>query len=167
MRQMTEANLLAAFAGESQAHMKYMNFADQAKRDGMPNTARLFEAIAYAEKVHASNHLRALGGIKGTSENLGAAISGETFEIQEMYPAYTLVAEAQNEKPAHKSMNWALEAEKTHAVMYTEARTKAEAKQDIASKPIWVCDICGYTGEGDVPDICPICKAKKEKFSTF
>jgi len=167
MRKMTEDNLLAAFAGESQAHMKYKNFAEQAKKEGLANVARLFQAIAYAEKVHASNHLRALGKVKDTVANLGAAIEGETYEVEEMYAAFTIVAQAQGEKQALRTMNWALETEKVHAVMYDEARKKAKAKQDIESKQIWVCDLCGYTGYGEVPDECPICKAKKEKFSKF
>jgi len=68
MRQMTEKFLKDAFAGESQAHMKYLAFADKAKKEGKPNVAKLFEAIAYAEKVHATNHLKELGKINPRSK---------------------------------------------------------------------------------------------------
>jgi rubrerythrin len=167
MKKMTEANLWAAFAGESQAHMKYLNFAEQARREKLPNIARLFEAAAYAEQIHASNHLRALGGVKTSSENLEAAFGGETFEIDEMYPAYQVVAELQGEKKALNSMQWALAAEKVHAQLYGAAKPKADAKQDVGDKEIWVCSSCGFTMEGEAPDVCPICGAKHEKFRKF
>jgi rubrerythrin len=167
MKKMTEANLQAAFAGESQAHLKYLNFAEQARREKLPNIARLFEAAAYAEQIHASNHLRALSGIHHTAANLEAALAGETFEIEEMYPAYQAVAEAQGEDRALRSMNWALEAEKVHAQLYGAAKPKAEAKQDVEAQDIWVCSACGFTMEGDAPDVCPVCGAKREKFHKF
>lgn len=79
MHKMTEENLKAAFAGESQAHMKYLIFAEQAEKKGLPEIGRLFRAVAYAEQVHATSHLRVLGGIGDVVENLDAAIAGETF----------------------------------------------------------------------------------------
>jgi rubrerythrin len=167
MKKMTEANLQASFAGESQAHIKYLNFAEQARREKLPNIARLFEAAAYAEQIHAGNHLRALGGIQDTAANLGEAFGGETFEIEEMYPAYQAVAKDQGEDRALRSMNWALEAEKVHARLYSAARPKAEAKQDIEAQDIWVCPSCGFTMEGDAPDVCPICGARHDKFHKF
>ena len=167
MRKMTQANLEAAFAGESMAHMRYLNFAEKARADGLNNIARLFEAIAFAERVHASNHLQALGGIGATSDNLQTAIGGETYEVDEMSPAYVAVSDGQAEKTATRSMNYALEAEKIHAALYTEARQSADAGHDIDVGKIYICSVCGYTGYGDAPDICPVCKAKKEKFRIF
>ena len=79
-------NLLQAFAGESQANRKYLAFAKQAEKEGYSQVARLFRAAAEAETVHAIAHLRALGDIGTTAENLTAAIAGETFEFTEMYP---------------------------------------------------------------------------------
>ncbi|MGB9659673.1 MAG: rubrerythrin family protein, partial [Nitrososphaerales archaeon] len=117
MRRMTEGNLKSAFSGESQAHMKYLIFADKAEEEGYPNVAKLFRAIAYAEKVHATNHLDALGNIKGSSENLQVAIDGENFEVNDMYPAYKAVAELEGEKIAQRSFYWALQAEKVHSGM--------------------------------------------------
>ncbi len=167
MRKMTEANLQAAFAGESQAHMKYLAFADKAQAEGRPNAARLFEAIAYAERVHAINHLKTLGGIGTTTENLDAAVGGETFEVEEMYPAYGAVAELQSEKKALRSMNWALEAEKVHAGLYTQAKQALQAGQDAEVGDVYICGVCGWTVVGEAPDQCPLCKAKKEKFRKF
>lgn len=103
MRKMTKANLEAAFAGESQAPMKYLIFAGEAEKEGFPRVARLFRAIAFAEQVHAANHLRALGAVGESPANLQVAIDGETFEVEEMYPAYKAVAELQEEKGAVRS----------------------------------------------------------------
>lgn len=166
MHKMTEENLKAAFAGESQAHMKYLIFAERAEKS-YPNIARLFRAIAYAEQVHATNHFRNLGGVGGDVANLDAAIAGETFEVEEMYPAYQAVAELQEEKAALRGILWALETEKVHAKLYASARESAEAGNDAEIGAVYVCDVCGYTGEGEVPDKCPICNAAKNKFRTF
>ena len=167
MHKMTQANLEAAFAGESQAHMRYLIFADRAEREGFPNVARLFQAIAYAEQVHATTHFRTLGNIGKTTENLGAAIGGETHEVEEMYPAFAAVAELQEEKSAIRSNNWALEAEQVHAEMYGGAKTAVETGKDADVGQVYVCSVCGWTGEGEPPDVCPLCKAKREKFVTF
>jgi len=167
MKKMTEANLQSAFAGESQAHMKYLNFAERAEKEKLPNVARLFLATAYAERVHASNHLRALEGIAGTAPNLGEAIAGETYEVEEMYPAFAAVAERQEEKKALRSMNWALESEKVHAALYGAAKRAVEGGKDIAATDIWVCSTCGFTVEVTAPEVCPVCGAKHEFFRKF
>jgi len=167
MNAMTEENLKAAFAGESQAHMKYLNFADKAEKEGKPNVARLFQAASFAEQIHASNHLKALEGVQGTAANLGAAHGGETFEIDQMYPAYMKVAEAQGEQKALRSMTWALAAEKVHAKLYADAKQSVEAGKDTAAVDIWVCTSCGFTMEGVPPEKCPVCGALQVKFKKF
>jgi rubrerythrin len=167
MHQMTESNLAAAFAGESQAHMKYMIFADQAEREGFANVARLFRAISFAEQAHATGHFRTMGNVGKTTENLGAAIAGETYEVTEMYPAFDAVAKLQEEKSAIRSIMAAWEAEKIHAGMYANAKSAVDGGADAQIGQIHVCSICGHTGFGEAPDQCPVCRAKKEKFSTF
>jgi len=167
MHKMTEDNLKAAFAGESQAHMRYLAFADKAEREGFSNVARLFRAVSFAEQAHATGHLRALAGIGGTVENLTEAIGGENYEVDEMYPAFIAVAEMQEEKQALRTMNYALEAEKVHAAMYQEARQSVKAGQDVELGTIHICEVCGYTVEGDAPDRCPLCNAPKKKFRAF
>ncbi len=127
MHEMTKANLEAAFAGESQAHMKYLIFADQAEKDGFPNVARIFRAAAFAEQVHATSHFKVLKKLSDTSANLQAGIDGETFEVEEMYPAYNAVAELQDDPGASRSTRWAREAEKVHAVMYQDAKTLVDS----------------------------------------
>ncbi len=167
MHDMTKGNLEAAFAGESQAHMKYMAFAAKAEEEGYPEVARLFKAISYAEQVHATNHLKELGGIGTTVENLGAAIGGERYENTEMYPAFNAVAKDQSEKGAILTIHYALEAEKIHEVMYGDAKKEVRAGKDIAGKPVYICPVCGFTVIGDPPDTCPVSKTPKEKFVKF
>ena len=155
MRKMTEANLIDAFAGESQAHMKYLAFAEKATREGLPEIARLFTAIAYAERVHAINHLRELGGIGDTLTNLGEALGGENFENTEMYPAYEAVAQLQEEKGALRTIFYALEAEKIHEVMYEQAAETVKAGSDLPSQKVFVCSVCGHTIFGEAPRPLP------------
>ncbi len=167
MRKMTEQNLRAAFAGESQAHMRYLIFSERAEREKKPNLARLFQAISFAEQVHATNHYRALGEVRDSSKNLQVAIDGETYEVEDMYPAYKAVAELQNEQPAVRSTNFALEAEKVHEEMYKNAKQIIDQKEDVQLGDLYICDVCGYTVEGQAPYICPICGAKIDRFRKF
>ncbi len=167
MRKMTEENVKAALAGESQAHIKYLAFAEKAAAEGLANVARAFKANSYAEQVHALNHLKALGGVRTTADNLAEAVDGESFEIAEMYPAYVAVAESQGEKKAVTSFNAAMAAEKIHNGIYERARKAVTAGQDIAAEAIHVCSVCGFTMEGEAPDHCPVCGAPKAKFVLF
>jgi len=167
MKKMTKNNLQDAFAGESQAHMKYRAFSEKAEKENLPNIARLFRANAFAEVIHATNHLRKLDGIKSTAENVAAAIEGETFEVEEMYPAYITVAQMQGEKGAETSASWAMAAEKVHAGLYKKARVSLQDGEDVVFKPIQVCQGCGWTQEGEAPDPCPVCGAPKSMFKEF
>jgi len=147
--------------------MRYLIFAQKAEEEGYPNIARLFRAISFAEQVHATNHFRMLGDLGSSADNLDAAIGGETFEVEEMYPAYDAVAELQGEKEARRSIHYALEAEKIHAAMYSKAKEAVKSGKDLEVGKIYICSVCGYTGEGEPPDRCPICGATKDKFRTF
>jgi rubrerythrin len=167
MKAMTDQNLHAALAGESQAHIKYLAFAEAARREGKPGVARLFEAISYAEQVHATGHLRTLGGIGQTAQNLAAAFEGETFEIDEMYPAYDAVAKLQDESRAIKSIHHALEAEKQHQGYYRSALEAVKAGGDADVAAAAVCPVCGHTVIGGAPDRCPVCGANGASFKSF
>ena len=164
---MTEENLKAAFAGESQASQKYLAFAAKADAEGYANVGRLFRAVAYAESMHARNHLSALGGIGGTADNLKAAWGGETFEIDEMYPAYDAVAKLQENKSAQTSIRYALTAEKDHQGIYDGTLKGVEGNKDLGAQPVRVCPICGHTVIGDAPDECPVCGTAGQFFTTF
>ena len=167
MRKMTQENLKAAFAGESQAHMKYAIFADKAEEEGYPEVARLFRAISFAERIHATNHLRELGDIGDTVANLGTAMEGENYENTEMYPAFNAVARLQDEKGAMRSIHYALEAEKIHEAMYGEAKNMVASGSDIQAAPVFVCPVCGHTVIGEAPDKCPVCGTSKDKYHKF
>jgi rubrerythrin len=157
----TEQNLQDAFAGESQANRKYLAFAKKADKEGYKQVAKLFRAAAEAETVHAHNHLKQLDGIKSTKENLEAAITGESFEFQTMYPQMIKDAEEEGNKGALRSFNFANDVEKIHAALYQKALDNLGGNEET---DYFVCDICGYTAEGEAPDKCPVCNAKKELF---
>jgi len=181
MHAMTAANLRSAYAGESMAHMRYLIWGRQAATNGFPNVGRMFRAIAFAEQCHATNHFRALAGeagpfdvtgggvfgLAGTSQALQGGIDGETFEIEEMYPAYLQVATFQGETEAQQSFRYALAAEKIHAAWYAGAKEAVDAGNDVALGTVRICKVCGHTIEGDAPDYCPICGAKAEAFVAF
>lgn len=167
MGKITTSNLEAAFAGESQAHIKYLIFADKAEKEGFSNIARLFRAIAYAEQVHATAHFKVMKKVGKTVENLQAALDGENFEISEMYPAFLAVAEQQGEKAAIRAMTWALESEKGHATMYADAKQAVESGADSDVGAVHVCELCGWTTTDDLPDTCPVCNAKAKFFRSF
>ncbi len=167
MKKMTEKALNEAFAGESMVHMKYLIFSEIAEKEGFKNIARLFKAIAYAEQVHATNHARELGIIKNTIENLETGIQGETYEIEEMYPAFDAIAKLQNEKGAQRAIHFAIEAEKIHAEYYKNAKESLKNGKDLDIPEIYICPVCGWTYIGEPPDKCPICGVKKDKFKKF
>ena len=152
----TEQNLQEAFAGESQANRKYLAFAKKAEEEGHAQVAKLFRAAAAAH-----NHLKALAAVKSTRENLMAAISGESFEFQSMYPRMIDDAKTEGQDYALRSFSLANEVEKVHAALYQKAM------QDLGknmSADYYVCPVCGYTAEGEAPDDCPVCRTKKQAF---
>lgn len=157
----TMNNLAEAFAGESQANRKYLAFAKKAEQDGFPQVAKLFRAAAEAETVHAHAHLREMGGIKTTKENLEAAIGGETHEFEAMYPGMIEDAKAEGNQGALRSFMFANEVEKIHADLYKKALAALGKNADVE---YYVCQVCGNTVENEIPDECPVCKAKKQAF---
>ena len=160
----TNDNLKEAFAGESQANRKYLAFAKKAQDEGFPQVAKLFRAAADAETVHAHAHLRVLGGIENTSQNLEAAIEGEGHEFKNMYPDFLAEAEKEGNKPAVYSFKNALAVEEIHHGLYSEALESVKSESDIPEAKILVCQVCGNTVKGQAPDKCPICTATKDKF---
>ena len=161
----TMDNLQEAFAGESQANRKYLAFAKKAEEDGMSQVAKLFRAVAEAETVHAQAHLRVMGGIKSTADNLEAAIAGEGEEFKEMYPKMLAEAQAEGMKPAEFSFKNALAVEEIHYGLYSKALEAVKGGSDMPTTSIYVCPVCGNTVEGGVPDVCPICNVPGSKFS--
>ena len=160
----TKENLQEAFAGESQANRLYLAFAKKADEDDLPQVAKLFRAAAEAETIHAHAHLRVLGGIKTTTENLETAIAGEGHEFKEMYPEFLAQAQEENNKPAVFSIKNALAVEEIHHGLYSKALEAVKSGSDLEDAEIYVCPVCGNTVEGRAPDICPICNVAGENF---
>ena len=158
-------NLKEAFAGESQANRKYLAFAKKAEADGLPQVAKLFRAAAEAETVHAHAHLRVIGGVKSTTENLEAAIEGEGAEFRDMYPKFVTEAQKEGAKQAEVSFKNALVVEEIHHGLYSKALEAVKGDSDLPATAIFVCPVCGNTVEGSVPDTCPICNVPGSKFS--
>jgi rubrerythrin len=178
----TVQNLLAAFEGESNAHAKYTAFAVRADEDGLHGAASLFRAAGRAEQIHATNHARVIGilgghaeceihpvEVHGTLENLKAALNGEQYEIDTMYPGFISEAEEHKNAAAIRTFHGALEAEKTHARLYAEAiALLASGKKDSwigEARDFYVCPVCGYTSETEEEhERCPVCNCPWERF---
>src|SRR6056297_1196802 len=151
----TQENLREAFAGESQANRKYLAFALQADTDGYPQVARLFRAAAAAETVHAIAHLRVMGGIQSTAENLKEAIEGEGHEFQTMYPKFIEEAESENQPRAVESFQNSSQVDQIHHEMYNDALEAVKGQRDMPDQKIFVCQVCGNTVYGQPPEKCP------------
>ncbi len=157
----TEKNLKEAFAGESQANRRYLAYAAKADKEGYPQVAKLFRAVAEAETVHAHAHLRIMKGIASTRENLQEAIAGEIHEFKTMYPEMIKAAEEEGEKAAARSFSFANEVEQIHAELYQKALDNLDSP---AVTSYHVRKVCGYTGEGAIPETCPVCGAGRTAF---
>jgi len=157
----TELDLLEAFAGESQANRKYLAFAEKADQEGFTAVAKLFRAAAAAETIHAHAHLRALGGIRTTAENLQEALGGETHEFTVMYPQMIDNAAADGFDAAQRSFRFANAVEKVHAALYKKAIDSLETN---AAVDYYVCKVCGNTIEGAPHGPCAVCQALPAAF---
>lgn len=158
----TEEFLKEAFAGESQANRTYLAFAAKAEKEGYPQAAKLFRAAAEAEAVHATNHLKALKGIKSTKENLQSAISGEDHEWEKMYPEMIETARIEGKKDAEMSFHFANEVEKVHSQLYSKLLAGLESSKE--TFPYYVCPYCGNTVEKEAPSKCSVCGAEGKLF---
>jgi len=160
----TMENLQAAFAGESQANRKYLAFAKKAEADGFTQVAKLFRAAAEAETVHAHAHLRVMGGIKTTADNLKAAVEGEGHEFKTMYPKFVAEADAEKNQAAAISFKNAMAVEQIHHGLYSTALAGVEKGKDLPAAPIYICTVCGNTVTGNAQDKCSVCGAPKARF---
>lgn len=160
----TTDDLKDAFAGESQANRRYLAFAGQAEEDGYPQIAKLFRAAAEAETVHAMAHLRAMDGVKSSAENLQAAISGEAYEFDKMYPAFVADAQKEGHKAGLTSFRRAMAVEAVHHELFSQAMKALQSGKDLSGERILVCPVCGNTVLGEAPDVCPICGTPGDRF---
>ena len=163
----TEANLAAAFAGESQARNKYTYFASVAKKEGYEQIAAIFEATANNEKEHAKLWFKELQGIGTTAENLLAAAEGENYEWTDMYETFAREAEEEG----FTALAWRFRAvaaiEKTHEERYRALLSNVEMQKvfEKAEEAIWECRNCGHLVMGKkAPEVCPVCAHPKAYF---
>jgi rubrerythrin len=157
-----ENRLKEAFAGESKAYVRNSAFAHQADKEGYPQIARLFRAVAEAEKVHAEDYLKYLEGVVGkTEDNLKAAFENEIRAKTDFYPEFIKEAFALKREDVAWSFIRSRDVEERHALLYKDALTSMLSNKDILYH---VCPVCGYVFEAELPDRCPVCGAKKEKF---
>lgn len=163
----TDDNFKAAFAGESQANRKYLAFAEKARKDGFEKVARLFEAVAEAETIHALKQFQLAGNVKTTLENLNAAAGGENYEHTSMYPQFIKDAEEENNKAARAVFHLANEAEKAHEKLFNKAAAVVEKNEDLAAESFHLCPVCGYVSEDEAPEKCPICGAPGSSFKKY
>lgn len=163
MGERTRKNLFEAFVGEAKAHIRLSAFAERAEKDGFPQVAKLFRAIAEAERVHALNHLRLLGeaAIKTTEENLEYSFNQERTVNSVYYPQFIKAAEEEGDRAAAISFTYAMDVEAGHAKLYEKAMRKLLRDE---SGDYYVCQVCGYVSDNILPDRCPICGAKQEMF---
>ncbi|MEE8637370.1 MAG: ferritin family protein [Dehalococcoidia bacterium] len=156
----TLKNLKAGFIAESQAHLRNLAFAMKADQEGYSQVARLFRAIAEAEAVHAFNHLRLLGGVSSTQENLESAFERENL-ASNRYPQVVREANEEDNAGVATVLSYSRDVEKGHATLYKKALAYMMAEDEVEYH---VCQVCGYVSDGVLPDECPICGAPKEKF---
>lgn len=170
-------NMQAAYNGESNAHGRYLAFAKKADAEGYGEVASLFRAAARAEEIHASNHaavIKKMGAtpqakieapeVKSTRENLQAAIKGETYERDVMYPDFLKKARLDRNRDAVKSLNYAKTAEAEHAKLYAEALNTLNQLKGSKNLAFYVCPNCGFTARTLPATECPSCYTPKEKF---
>lgn len=163
----TEDNLKAAFAGESQARNKYTFFASVARKEGWLEIAEIFEETAKNEKEHAEIILKLLKGINDSKANLQAAIDGENYEHEKMYPEFARIAHEEGETEAAKYFEEVAKVEALHAERFEQLLRDLEAgkilKRD--SNIQWRCRECGYTIDGtEPPKVCPLCGHSHEYY---
>ncbi|HHT01491.1 MAG TPA: rubrerythrin family protein [Firmicutes bacterium] len=156
-------NLREAFAGESQANRKYLAYAKKAEQEGKLNAAKLFRAAADAETLHALKQFEVAGKIGSTADNLKDGIAGETFEYQEMYPAFVKEAEAAGNRAALMAFTFAMKAEEVHAKLYQDALENIDQTEEVF---YYLCPVCGNI-EKSVPEKCHICGAPGERFIEY
>ena len=153
-------NLKSGFVAESQAHQRNLAFALKAEQENFTQVAKLFRAIAEAEGIHAYNHLRLLGGVSDTQENLEAAFERENLASR-TYPQFIREANEEENTAVARIFSYSRDVEAGHAKLYKKALDYMV--QETETK-YYVCGVCGYVSDGELPDQCPICGAPKEKF---
>ena len=163
----TEKNLMAAFAGESQARNKYTYFASVAKKEGYEQISAIFLKTAENEKEHAKMWFKALGGIGDTAANLKAAADGENYEWTDMYETFAREAEEEGFTELAEKFRGVAAIEKAHEERYRALLNNVETKAvfEKSAVKVWECRNCGHIVVGTkAPDVCPVCAHPQSYF---
>lgn len=163
----TEQNLVAAFAGESQARNKYTYFADVARREGYEQIAGIFQETADNEKEHAKLWFKELKLLGNTEENLKAAAAGENYEWTEMYKTFAEEAKAEGFTELARKFSMVAAIEKTHEERYVKLLNNVEMQKvfEKSEETMWVCRNCGHLVVGKkAPAVCPVCAHPQSYF---
>ncbi|MBP3410261.1 MAG: rubrerythrin family protein [Clostridia bacterium] len=163
----TEQNLMAAFAGESQARNKYTYFASVAKKEGYEQISAIFQQTADNEKEHAKMWFKALGELGNTAQNLLAAAEGENYEWTDMYATFAKEAEEEGFVELAAKFRMVAAIEKTHEERYRKLLNNVEVQAVFAKSEIvmWECRNCGHLMMGkQAPELCPVCAHPKAYF---
>ncbi len=153
--------LRQAYAGEAKAALRLKVFAQKAEEEGYPQMAKLFRVVAWSEEIHGARALRVLREIKSTEENLADCFVSEQGVAEVAYSRFVREAEAEGNQAAVLHFSQSRDVEETHAKLYKEAMNHMMAERETTYH---VCLVCGYVADGDLPEICPVCGASKEKF---
>ena len=163
----TEANLWAAFAGESQARNKYTYYASKAKKDGFEQMAAIFQETADQEKEHAKLWFKLVHGIGSTAENLVDAAAGENYEWTDMYAGFAETAEKEGFPELAAKFRMVAAIEKAHEERYRALLKNVETAEVFAKSEVkvWECRNCGHLVVGTkAPELCPTCAHPQSYF---
>jgi rubrerythrin len=156
-----EDDLKTAFVSESQAGMKYFSFAKRAEHEGLKNIAKLFRAAAEAEIIHAHNHLRAMGSIKSSMDNIKVSLNEKIRATEQMYHPMLERAKEEGDNWSVKSFCYAYEAGKIVAKLFEDTLKNSGEEKEV---DYFVCKVCGLIVENEVPEKCPVCGSQKKVF---
>jgi rubrerythrin len=156
--------LLSAFADEAQASHRFLAYAKKALSEAQPQISTLFRALAAAEMVHTTNHLRNTGEIKSTLENLTQSITEETLTAGTLYPQYRAIAQKEGNLGAEWSLSVAAQVEQIHVQLLQQAFNALQDHNPLPIVEYYVCQVCGHTIQETAPDKCPICMAPRAQY---
>jgi rubrerythrin len=156
--------LHSAIADEAQASQKFLAYAKKALSDSQPQIATLFRALAAAETVHTTNHLRNTGEIRSTLENLTQSITDETHAAETLYPQYRALAQKEGNLGAEWSLSVAAQVEQIHVQLLQQALQTLQEQKPLPTVEYYVCQVCGHTIQETAPDKCPICMAPRARY---
>lgn len=153
-----------AYTGESKATLRLKVFAEKAETEGYPQLAKLFRVISFSEELHGKRALRLLKAVGSTEDNLKISFENETRVAEVAYDEFIKKAEEAGDRASSLYFSQSRDVEEIHAKLYKEAMDHVMEERETT---YYVCDVCGYVSDGVLPEVCPICNAKKERFVTF